>query len=345
MLDIGILGVGHIGAVHLQSANALETVEVTAVADQVAGNRRRAQKIAGCQTYTGYEDLLRQEDIDIAVIALPPFLHADAACAAAAEGAHVFVEKPLARSTAEADDILSVAADSGVQVGVDHTIRYHPEIQEIKAEYDAGHLGHVPMGTITRINSGPLGQPPVEDQPAGWKLDPELTGGGALMDLGVHLFDVVEHFFGEMTVKHATIDHQLNLPYEDTVNVVLRSKQAGTSVNLLCGYYQWEYPPDVTMSFELHGIAESIDSRTYVPDNFTLHAGRSMLENVKSRLTGESPEMFGPTYYYTAHYHALKDFIEAIVAGETPPVSGETGRRCIELAEITYEKSGYSHDA
>ncbi|WP_435064336.1 Gfo/Idh/MocA family protein [Halobaculum sp. EA56] len=343
-LDLGILGLGNVGTVHLQSARAMDGVEVRAVADAVPENRRRARRFGVADTYDDYGDLLASASVDAVVVALPPFLHEDAVVRAAEAGVDAFVEKPFATDLASADRMLAAAEDADVSLGVDHTIRYFPSVVEMKRVYDEGRLGHVPMASIGRVNNWPFERPPATRAVPDWRLDADATGGGALLDLGVHLFDVLEWFFGELTVEHASTDRQLNLPYEDTAVVVLKSAETGTLATLQCGFFQWEEPPDLNMRFRLDGVADALHDGEYVPDNLPVHAAKSALSNTWRRVTGRDPEYFGPTYYYRAHYRALGDFVEAVRTGERPPVGGAEGRRTVELVERAYEAAGLDRE-
>lgn len=334
-LSIGVLGVGNIGTVHLQSALAMEGVTVTAAADMSPELRGRARSFGVEAVYPDYKDLLERESVDAVVVALPPSLHAEAVEAAADRGAHAFVEKPFATSTEAADRMLAAADDAGVSLGVDHTLRYHPEIRTLKRRYDEGALGRVPLCQISRINDGPFNPPPAAEQVPEWQLDPSGSGHGALLDLGVHLFDVLEWFFGPVEVRHAAVDRQLELPYEDTATVQLEAVETGTFASMHCGFFQWETPPDVNLNLRLEGITGSLESREFVPDRLPVHAARSAVRNVAKRLRGEPPDVFKPTYYYAAHFEALRDFCHAVRDGESPPVSGRDGRRAVELVETT----------
>lgn len=336
---VAIFGVGHIGSVHLESARAMDETTVRAVADQVPANRERARERCRCATYADYETLLADVDVDVAVVALPPFLHADAAVAAAEHGCHVFVEKPLARSAEEARTILDAADREGVAVGADHTLRYMPAMQALKRRYDDGEFGHVPLCRATRINDSPFGSPPNGERPADWHLDPEATGGGALADLGIHLFDALRWFFGDLEVEHATLDRQLDLPYEDSATVVVGT-DSGTTATVNCGFFQREEPDDVNFGFHLDGVAGTGRRADHAPESQLGHAAKTAVENVVRRLTGDTPRTFAPTYFYRAHFEALRAFVRAVRVGERPPVSGRDGLRAVELVEEAYEVAG-----
>lgn len=334
---LGVLGAGNIGKVHVQSALAMDDVDLLAVADAVPENREYASRVGVEAVYEDYASLLRTEPLDVVVVALPPFLHADAVDLAVQRGCHVFVEKPFARSTEEAQAMIDAAANAGVAIGVDHTIRYLPEVRQVKEQYDAGRVGDVPYATISRVNFGPFANPPADQSLPGWHLDPDAAGGGVLLELGVHLLDVLECTFGDMEVLDADVDSQLDVPVEDAATLVLRSRETGTTVTMHCGSYQWEDVSEFNMSFRLEGVTGTLDSEEHVPDSFYGNAAQAAVKNVARRLTGSEPEYFAPTYYLQAYYVALREFIDAIRRGEEPPVSGRDGLRTLELVERAYD--------
>ncbi|WP_408957977.1 Gfo/Idh/MocA family protein [Natrinema sp. 74] len=336
-LSLGVLGVGNIGMVHLKSALAMPDVEVVAAADAVAENRDRAERAGVSRTYDDYAALLESEDLDAAVVALPPFLHAEAVERAAAAGVDVFVEKPLARSTEEADAMLETAREAGIAVGVDHTLRYQPDMIGVKEAYDEGGVGHVPYASITRLNDGPLGRPPAREAPPSWPLDPDAAGGGSLFELGVHCFDVLEWLFGDLEVRDAATGTSLETDVEDAATVLMEAPETETTVTLHCGSYQWEQLPAVNTRLRLEGVTGTISNEDHLPANFYADAAKSALSNVASRFTRDEPNVFGPTFYLQAHYDALADFCDAIRTDDRPPVDGAAGRRTLDLAETAYE--------
>ncbi|WP_440772678.1 Gfo/Idh/MocA family protein [Natronorubrum sp. DTA28] len=336
-LQLGVLGVGNIGMVHLKSALAMPGVDVVAAADAMPANRDKAASAGATRTYDDYTTLLEQEALDAAVVALPPFLHADAVECAADAGVDVFVEKPLARTAAEAEAMLETAREANIALGVDHTLRYQPDMEGVKAAYDDGSVGHVPYASITRLNDHPLGKPPAAEAPPAWPMDPDAAGGGSLIELGVHCFDLLEWLFGDLEVQDATMGKTLNIPAEDAATVLLRAPETETTINLHCGTYQWEQLPEVNTRLRLEGVTGTISNKEHMPGNFYAGAAKSALSNVASRFTGGEPDVFGPTFYLQAHYDALEDFCDAIREDEAPPVGGELGLRTLELAETAYE--------
>ncbi|AFZ74105.1 Gfo/Idh/MocA family protein [Natronobacterium gregoryi] len=343
-LTLGVLGVGNIGMVHLKSARAMADVEVVAAADPVLENRRRAERAGVARTYDDYATLLDAETLDAAVVALPPILHLEAVERAAAAGVDVFVEKPLARSTDEAEQLLETAESAGIAVGVDHTLRYQPDVAGVREEYEDGAAGHVPYASLVRLNDSPLGRPPVEDAPPSWPLDPDAAGGGSLLELGIHCFDVLYCLFGDLEVRSAAVGNTLELPVEDAATVLMYAPETETTITLHCGSYQWEELPEVNTRLRLEGVTGTISNADHLPDNFYADAAKEALTNVTSRVTDAEPTVFGPTFYLRAHYRALEDFCEAVRADERPPVDGELGLQTLELAESAYELAAETDD-
>ncbi|UIP01461.1 Gfo/Idh/MocA family oxidoreductase (plasmid) [Halobaculum sp. CBA1158] len=335
-VDLAILGVGRIGRVHLESARVTDGVRTVAAADAVAANRDRAREAGVDAVYDDYRTLLSTESPDAVVVALPPSLHAPAVRAAADAGCDAFVEKPFARSVSEGREMLAVADDAGIRLGVDHTIRYLPEVDRVAEALREGRVGHVPFASVSRVNCGPFAPPPPTERVADWALDPEATGGGVLLDLGLHLFDVLEHLFGELTVIAAETDRQLSLPFEDAATVLLRAEESGTVVSMHCGGYQWEAAAEMNFRLRLEGVAGTVDSVDYRPKNLHAHAAKSVAGNVARAVGGGDAAPFAPTYYLRAHYRALADFLDAVAADRDPPVGGERGVRTLELAEAAY---------
>lgn len=336
-LRLGVLGVGNIGKVHLHSAAVIDGVEPFAVADAVAENRQYAERLGVEATYDDYAELLRTEPVDAVVVALPPFLHADAVELAARHGVDAFVEKPFARSTAEAESMLAAARDGDIALGVDHTIRYLPEVRRVHEAYQAGRVGHVPYATIARVNFGPFARPPADSALPEWHLDPDAAGGGVLLELGVHLLDVLEWTFGDVEVLAAETDSQLDIPVEDSATLLVRSNETDTRATLHCGAYQWEDLSEFNMTYRLEGVTGTLDSQDHAPRSFYGNAAREAARNVARRLAGREPRYYAPTYYLQAYYAALSEFLDAVRAGTEPPVTGRDGLRTVELVADAYE--------
>jgi predicted dehydrogenase len=178
---LGFLGVGWIGRSRLESVARSGVAEIIAVADAAAENARVASQLAGCPAVGSLEELLNL-DLDGIVIATPSALHADQALAALERGVAVFCQKPLGRTAAETLQVVEAARQAERLLGVDVSYRFVEGARRIRSLVRSGDLGSVYAADLVFHNAyGP-------DKP--WFYDPRLSGGGCVIDLGIHLVDL-----------------------------------------------------------------------------------------------------------------------------------------------------------
>jgi len=179
---IGFLGTGWIGRHRMQAMVATGAIEAVAVADPSPECVAEALKVApGAQVLPSIDAMLDQE-LDGLVIATPSALHAEQAIAALERGVAVFCQKPLGRSAAEARAVIDAARRADRLLGLDLSYRHTSATQAIAAPLRSGELGEVFAIDLTFHNAyGP-------DKP--WFYDRQLSGGGCVIDLGVHLVDL-----------------------------------------------------------------------------------------------------------------------------------------------------------
>ncbi len=178
---IGFAGVGWIGRDRMRAAVTEGVLEVAAVADISIENRHAVgAELPGVSVFSSFEDLL-EADLDGVVIATPSALHAHQCLAALARGLPVFCQKPLARTAAETRNIVEAARDADLLLGVDLAYRWTQGLRAMSEIVRAGGIGKIFAVDLVFHNAyGP-------DKP--WFLDPKLSGGGAVVDLGTHLVD------------------------------------------------------------------------------------------------------------------------------------------------------------
>jgi len=142
--------------------------------------------------------LLASRELDAVVVCSPTAQHRRHAEAAAAAGCHVFCEKPIATTVADARAMITACRAAGVQLHVAFVIRFLPHVRSIKEAIDSGSLGDV-----VGIRTGNRGRPPLPPHYPAWITQARESGGGALMDHSVHLTDVVRHLTGREVVSVA----------------------------------------------------------------------------------------------------------------------------------------------
>jgi predicted dehydrogenase len=179
---LGFLGVGWIGRNRLEAIVADGCAEVVAVADSDAAVAARAGKSAPGAAATHTLDRLFDFDLDGLVIATPSALHAAQALSALQRGLAVFCQKPLARTAHESARIVEAARVADRLLGVDLSYRYTSAMRCVRDVVSAGEVGEIYSADLVFHNAyGP-------DKP--WFRDPALSGGGCVIDLGIHLVDL-----------------------------------------------------------------------------------------------------------------------------------------------------------
>ncbi len=194
-LRIGLIGAGGISRAHIPGYLACaERAHVTAIAEPVEEAARAArEKLGGTATiYADWRDLLDRAEVDAVDICLPHDLHAPVAIAAAEQGRHVLVEKPIARNLVEADAMIAAAERAGVRLMVCHDRRYHPAFARIKEVIDSGAIGRL---LLLRLDHNQY----IRLTPNHWIFQKERLGGGAIMSCLVHQFDLIRWYGGEVT--------------------------------------------------------------------------------------------------------------------------------------------------
>jgi predicted dehydrogenase len=191
---IGVLGCGSIArAAHLRSLARITGASVVALADAIPSNLDSARSFAPeARAVSDYRDVLAMSDVDAVIVALPPSLHAEAAIAALQGAKHVYVEKPLATTVADAERVVAEWRRAGVTAMMGFNYRYNPLVQQLRDQIAAGTIG-TPL-TVRTVFATPRRSIP------GWKQQRE-SGGGVLLDLAVHHIDLIRF------VLNADIEH------------------------------------------------------------------------------------------------------------------------------------------
>lgn len=189
----GFLGLGWMGLSRLRAVAETGAVQVAAVADPVPEAVHRALQVAPeAEAADGLEDLLATP-LDALVIATPSALHAEQAEQALAAGLAVFCQKPLGRTAAEVRRVIDAARASDCLLGVDMSYRRTKAMRRVCSSVAEGAVGRVHAVELVFHNAyGP-------DKP--WFFDPRLSGGGCVMDLGIHLIDLALWVLGSPEVE------------------------------------------------------------------------------------------------------------------------------------------------
>lgn len=328
ILRFGIVGCGMIAGVHAEALRSLEGAALAGVADARKESAVAFAEKHGIKAYENYEAMLADGEIDAVCICTPSGFHAENALAALRAGKHVAVEKPIAMTAEEADEIIRTAKECGKLVTVISQMRFATDVIFLKEAIDTGKLGTLKMCDLYmkywRDGSYYHGSP--------WKGNRALDGG-VLMNQGIHGVDLLRHLIGGATVIGSVSDrltHQIESP--DTALALLRYDCGALGVI--------EASTATYPGFEMR--LEIIGERGYALflDN---HLEKLVIEGEEMALPEEEHISDGTAHDPTAvgfkkHAHQLQNFMDAIHGEATLMVDGEAGRGAVAMILDIYNE-------
>ncbi len=309
MTRVALFGSGWIQDFHARGVLAHPNGELVAVANHREESARALAERHGIpRVTTDWEALARDPEVDAAIVATPNALHAPQAVALLEAGVHVLVEKPMATSVAECDRMVAAARTSGASLMVAHCWRFRGEVIALRDRIAAGDLGEVvkTRGYGVHANWGP----------EGWFTDPDLAGGGALPDMGVHAIDTARFILGDP--EPARVCAAVGTRYAqgrytvDDDDILLIAWSNGTNSIVESGWWQ---PHAGGLEADTEIYATGGYTRIWPPED-----------------PGEGYE-HGSQPMYSAQ---VAEFLDAIAEGRPPRPSGEDGRVVIEVVERAY---------
>ncbi|MGF6347599.1 Gfo/Idh/MocA family protein [Variovorax sp. W2I14] len=248
---LGFLGVGWIGRNRMEAIAMDGAAEIVAIADADAQMRDAARELEPGAASLASIDALLDLPLDGLVIATPSALHAQQAEAALARGIAVFCQKPLARTAAETRGVIDAARRADRLLGVDLSYRRTQAMQRVRECVEAGTIGEVYAVDLVFHNAyGP-------DKP--WFRDPKLSGGGCVIDLGIHMVDLALWTLGFPRVQSVSSSlhaggRKLVLPSAEVEDHAVAQIELanGCVVRLACS---WNLPAgrDAVIEAHFHG--------------------------------------------------------------------------------------------
>jgi predicted dehydrogenase len=239
-LNVGIVGCGLIGQ---KRAAALGDARLVVCCDTQHDRAVSLARKYGAEASSDWKEIVARPDVGIVIVATTNDFLAPVALEAIEAGKHVLVEKPAARSVAEIAPLLAAATARHVQVRVGFNHRYHPAFQKARALVDAGACGDLMFLRARYGHGGRIGY----DKE--WRADPNLAGGGELIDQGVHVIDLARWFLGDFTkVEGFAATYFWEMPVDDNAFLLLRTAQ-NLAAFLHVSCTEWKN----LFSFEIYG--------------------------------------------------------------------------------------------
>lgn len=343
ILNIGIIGLGKMGMLHLMNSCRFDNVKIVAAADMSKSRLRKAERLGVKDLYSDFHDLLNANgDLDAVIISLPNFLHLESVKLTLESGINVFIEKPLARTTEECKEILHSVRKSGRKLMVGHCLRFLDVVDRMKTIVEKGHIGNLEIMTLESIASGPFSHGVIPKPIPEWWFDSEKVGGGALLDIGYHLIDLFRYFAGDCHLLFAHLGHKYNLPLEDSAIVVIQSRDSLVKGIVHVGWYEQVIFPHNDFRVILHGDYGYLSSEKFAPNNIYTYAIKEGIKNLFRKVAGRKIKPLAYAYYLEGFNRELTHFFNCIENDLEPSVSAIDGLKTVEVIEEAYRQASNS---
>lgn len=344
-LRTGVIGCGKISQAHAQAFSGLPESEFVAVYSRSA---EKAADFAGRYGAKGYVDLdAMLKEVDAVAVCTPHPFHAGPTVKALEAGVHVLVEKPLASNLRDCDAMIAATASSGATLATVSQRRWYAPVLRLKQAIREQKIGKPILGMVTML--GWRDEPYYRSDP--WRGSWSMEGGGVLVNQAPHQLDLLLWLMGPIDELYGCWGN-LNHPYievEDTALAVIRFAN-GALGNIvvsnsqkpgLYGKVHVHGSSGASVGVQTDGGAMFIAGMTPVlepplNDLWTVPEEESLLEKWKEEDTGFFHTVDAATYY---HRLQIEDFLQAILAGRQPMVTGEEGRKTVELFTAIYRSN------
>jgi predicted dehydrogenase len=329
-MNVAIIGCGGVGrkrARHLAGARLVHCIDIDAARASEA-----AASNGGCRSGTDWRPLFDRGDIDAVIVATPHDAQAEIARSAIGAGIHVLIEKPGGRHADELRGLSQLADQARVCVRVGFNHRYHRAFRQARELVDAGELGPL---LYLRARYGHGGRIGYESE---WRAQPRRSGGGELIDQGVHLIDLARWFLGDFVDVHGFAHTYFwDMPVEDNGFMLLKTAR-GQAAFMHASWTEWKN----TFSWELFGR----DGKLEV-NGLGGSYGMERLTWFKMLPSMGPPETTVWEYPTEDDSWAaeMADFIEDIGHRRAPSPGLHDAIEALSVVAAIYRQSGYDHHA
>lgn len=335
-VKFGVVGAGEIGQLRAASVDRNPRTQLVAVADLDESRARQVADRSGAEAFGDYHELLERKEIAAVIISTPVHLHAEVALAAFRVGKSVLCEKPLTNSLESGREVLRAAVDAGTALAVGFNHRYYPAMRYLKAAVDDGRIGDLDH---LRVFGGHDGLPNLK---ARWMYESSLSGGGAMMDVGLHMTDLARFVLGEITeVYGVTAEDTWKVPGSEDRALAMFKSASG-----ICATYEatWNEWKGYRVSLEAYGRLGMVRG-SYAP-MFNQLITQDRPGGQRKRRFKLYPEIivreklrgWQSTTLITFH-EELADFLRMMDGQSVPLADGWDGLRAIEIAAAVHQSS------
>jgi hypothetical protein len=318
-LRVAIMGLGSYGNRVAEAMQACNSAKLVGVISGSPDKIKHWQKKYGipdrnCYNYENFDQIRNNTDIDAVYVITPNGLHKEHTIRAAAAGKHVICEKPMAINAAEAEEMIEACSKHGVQLLVGYRMHFEPKTLEVVRMRTAGDFGKIVF--FQGLSGFRIGDP------TQWRLNPVLSGGGAMMDIGIYSINGARYMVGEepiwVSAQETKTDHEkFKQGIDETITFQLGFP--GGAIASCLSTYSADYLDKFFLSGE-KGFAEMQPSTGYGPIQGRTHKGELNFPHV------------------THQKFQMDEMAEIILNGKKPviPVDGHEGLRDMQIIDAIY---------
>jgi predicted dehydrogenase len=345
--NIAILGCGKVAHLHAKAIQNLPNARLAGVWSRSAKSAETFAAQYSVPFYSEVEDLIKNENISLAIVCTPHPFHREPSEKAALAGANILVEKPLASTLEDADSIIATCRKAGVKLGVISQRRWYAPVKRVKEAIEAGKIGKPVFGTINMLGWRDRNYYDADEWRGTWKME----GGGVLVNQAPHQLDILLWMMGEIDEVFG-LWKNLNHPFievEDTAVAIIKF-ESGAIGNIIVSNSQ---KPGIYGKVHVHGengasVGVQTDGGAMfiagmsgileppVNDLWTVPGEEKILEQWKAEDSAHFSSI-DPTVFYMERQ--IEDFLGAIENNREPLVTGEDGRRTVELFTAIYRST------
>ncbi len=319
-LKFAIIGAGAIAQTHAQVFELTTAANLVGVADIRLDAAQAMAESAKCKSYGSYQKLANdQADLDAVIICTPPTTHPEIAIYFINRGVHVLCEKPFSIDLESAEKMYEAARKQGVVLTMASKFRYITDVIKAKSIVQSGILGDVVLfenAFTSRV-----------DMTNRWNANPELSGGGVLIDNGTHSVDIMRYFLGPLKEIQVVEGKRIQgLPVEDTVRIFTKSDQ-GVVGNI---DLSWSINKELDYFIRIYG------------SNGTISVGWK--ESKYRQASSRDWVVFGDGYSKVQSFQSqLENFAQAIRGEAQLLITAEDAIASVEAINAAYESLRQSH--
>ncbi len=309
----GLIGAGGISSAYSAAISQIPNATLAAVVDCRPEAARALAAGHQANEYSSIAEMIEKESLDAVIVCTPPLYHRDHCIELMSAGIHVLCEKPLSIDSSSAVAMVKAAEENNVVFTMGSKFRFVDDVRVAKKMLDDGQLGDIVL--YENCFTG------VVDMTDRWNSDPDISGGGVLIDNGTHSLDIMRHFLGDLSEIRVVEGKRIQeLPVEDTVHVFVRALNGAMgNIDL-----SWSLHKDLPHFISLYGTSGTVEIG-WRESRFKMHGEKDWTT-------------FGSGYNKVAAFqNQLENLMGAVRDNQSLVITPEDGVASVCTVETAYQ--------